>query len=282
MKECSMCRDKIGIFNKRILPNEDGWKYIHPQDIERYNLVVCSKCYKIEYPKIKKAYEQDLQKRKEFKSTRNIENIIEINEENNTFRRLKPRDFELEIANVIKMFGRQTSDKVYELENVRSYELMDNNTVLSSGGFGSAVVGGAVFGGAGAVTGAIIGKKNKNMSHLKIKLFLNDIDNPVIYISISDKPVAKNSSAYDKQLKIADIIISTFDILFAKINNDQLSNLHQESVTSINNLEESIKLNEIEKFDNDVEVLKKFKFLLDEGIITQEEFDIKKRQILKI
>lgn len=59
--------------------------------------------------------------------------------------------------------------------------IVDSETVLSKGGLGTAVAGGLLFGGAGAIAGAVLGRGNKKTSTIEVTLmdgraFLADVD----------------------------------------------------------------------------------------------------------
>ena len=59
--------------------------------------------------------------------------------------------------------------------------IVDSERVLIKGGLGTAVAGGLLFGGAGAVAGAVLGRGNKKMSTIEVTLldgraFMADVD----------------------------------------------------------------------------------------------------------
>ena len=54
-------------------------------------------------------------------------------------------------------------DIIYNYKNIVSYELLEDDKVVTSGGVGPAAVGGMLFGGAGAVVRAVTCKKNKGI-----------------------------------------------------------------------------------------------------------------------
>lgn len=130
----------------------------------------------------------------------------------------------------------------YYFSEISDYtiERIDEKTVTKSkGGIGRAVVGGALFGGVGAVVGATTSKKEtKNIGGqdlLKIT-----INHPF--------------GTFSKQIFSPPLGFSTFL--------DKCINQNNKPIAS------------------EADELLKFKKLLDDGIITQEEFEIKKKQIL--
>lgn len=147
------------------------------------------------------------------------------------------------------------------LSDILSYDLIENGSTVSSGGLGRAAVGAMAFGGAGAIVGAVTGKKKqtKLVNELRIKLGINDIDNPVLYINLIDKPIKSSSSEYSQAMAQANKIISTLDVLTAGTNE-----ANNESPFSA------------------ADEIRKFKSLLDDGIITQEEFEAKKKELINM
>lgn len=67
----------------------------------------------------------------------------------------------------------QLKDKEYRYDQLESYEYVENQgTVVRSGGIGRAIVGGILFGGAGAVVGASTGKRSMDtiISEMAVRL----------------------------------------------------------------------------------------------------------------
>ncbi|EGT5292704.1 DUF4428 domain-containing protein [Clostridioides difficile] len=244
---CCICNDEIGVLNI-----EDGW--------------ICNSCFK-EYcdtlsmtkaPKILRKL--DIEKtisstkknnelQKIFNPTNNIENYIEFDEDNKKW--LVPK--------------RSVNDKkaptIHSYENIAEFELLEDGESVVSGGLGRAVVGGALFGATGAIVGGIIGKKTtrKVVNSFKIKITINNIDNPVEYIELINKKTKTNSSVYEKAYKDAHKILSTLSAI-------------TQSIKVTDNINSSSVADEILKYKN----------LLDIEAITQEEFDIKKKELLNL
>lgn len=154
-------------------------------------------------------------------------------------------------------------DNIYSYNDIVSFELLEDDEVVTSGGLGRAAVGGVLFGGAGAVVGAVTGRKNKGVCHsLGIKLTINNINQPVVYISFIQTKTKTDSATYKIAANQAQECLSVFQLICDK----------QEASTSSseNNNARSSNADEI----------RKFKELLDDGILTQEEFDKKKKELL--
>jgi hypothetical protein len=157
--------------------------------------------------------------------------------------------------------------KIFTGQDILEYEIrVDNEVVITSKtkskkGVGKALVGGALFGGAGMIAGAVAGngksktsQSQKEIHHYMLVLKVNDIINPSFVIELPSLQTAEEVAA-------TLAIICQFE---SKIEeNDEL---------------ESDKNNShLDRFDE----IKKYKELLDVGIITQEEFENKKKNLLE-
>ncbi len=157
------------------------------------------------------------------------------------------------------MFGLHKS-KIYHFEDILAYELLEDGNMQTKGGLGSAVAGGIAFGSVGALVGATVGKKTTTMdcNTMRIKIALNNLNSPVEYVNLLQMKVSKKSAAYKKAYQQAQEILSVLDVLTAK----------KQVVSEKNTL------------DSVADEIVKFKHLMDAGVITQEEFDTKKKQLL--
>lgn len=148
---------------------------------------------------------------------------------------------------------------IYSFSDLINFELIEDGTTVSKGGFGSAVVGGALLGAAGMITGGILGKKNKDVvSSLYISLSLNDpllSHRTIEFISADTK---KNGMIYNIGKKSSEIVLSTLERI---CNSAESLTQSQGSLSA-------------------ADEIKKFKELFDSGIITEEEFNAKKKQLL--
>lgn len=162
------------------------------------------------------------------------------------------------------LFGKRDKSTVYNYSDIVDFELLEDGESISQGGLGRALVGGALFGGVGAIVGGVTGKrKNKaTCNSLKIKVTLNDINNPVVYITFLNTQTKKDGFVYKNLFKEAHECLSVLQLICDNQSDSQ----------NIINVAGNSAADEI----------KKFKSLLDEGIITQEEFDAKKKELLKL
>ncbi len=178
----------------------------------------------------------------------------------------------LSSENKFQICNENKYSKIYTGKDVLEYQIkIDNEVVISSNtrskkGVGKVIVGGTLFGAAGAIAGAVAANKNSNTSHSQKEvqhytfvLRVNDILNPAYVLELPS-------------LLAAEEIAATFEIICQdSIQGEETCEL----------LEEQRPEATVEKFNPDkFEEIKKYKELLDLGIISQEEFEIEKKRIL--
>lgn len=107
------------------------------------------------------------------------------------------------------------SNEWHEFTDLISYDLIEDDSVVTSGGVGQALVGGALFGGFGAVAGGITGKRvqKKRIESLYIKATLDSFKNPCILIPLITKPTKINSKEYKNAFEEAQNILSVLDVI---------------------------------------------------------------------
>lgn len=105
--------------------------------------------------------------------------------------------------------------KIYSFDDIVSFELIEDNDCIVKGGLGRAIVGVALLGGVGAVVGGATGKKTskKVITKLIIKITVNDIENPVVYINLLEKPTQAASITYKNKFKLAQEILSLLELI---------------------------------------------------------------------
>ncbi|MCD8379144.1 MAG: SHOCT domain-containing protein [Lachnospiraceae bacterium] len=186
---------------------------------------------------------------KKLSVSKNVGNIFMVDEDNKLWTCQDP-------------FGLNKAS-AHRFEEILSFELLEDGEQIIKGGVGSAVAGGLAFGALGAVVGATTGKKKlkSTCSKMRIKITLNDIQHPVEYVNILQMKVSKNSAAYKKATKQANEILSLLEVM-----------VQQKNVVTDSPMTSGSTADEILKYKN----------LMDQGIITEEEFSQKKKQLLGI
>lgn len=148
-------------------------------------------------------------------------------------------------------------------DNIIGYELLEDGGSIIKGGLGRAVAGGLLFGGVGAVVGGVTGKKTgkPTCTNLQVKIVLTNSSEPAHYLTLINTETKKDSFIYKQYYKDAQDICS-------KLEGIMQENQHQNNTQTVS------------AASDPAEELRKYKSLLDDGIISQEEFDAKKKQLL--
>lgn len=155
--------------------------------------------------------------------------------------------------------------KIYNYSDILSFDLEEDGTKLIEGKAGSAAVGGLMFGTVGAVVGAARKKDIKEYcTSLILSITINDPSNYRVQISFLVEPIERGTQSYQTALNHAKEMAAIL----------QLATKSEEASSTLP------KSNATTDIDNSIYAIKKYKELLDAGIITQEEFDEKKKQLL--
>lgn len=103
----------------------------------------------------------------------------------------------------------------YSFSDLLNYELLEDDSIVTSGGVGQALIGGALFGGFGAITGGVTASRTqkKKIETMHIKVTLNDFSTPCIMIPLITKPTTTKSVEYQTAFKLAHDILSIFDVI---------------------------------------------------------------------
>lgn len=250
-KFCLHCNEKVGIDK---LNAKDGYLCI------KCSIDLCGYTYTTDLKnKTIEMINQDMALYKvrrdllaSFKSTKKVGNYIDFDEER-----------ELLVIEEV-LFGKRKRPCIFEFKEIVEVELLEDGDTITKGGLGSAALGGLLFGGVGAIVGGVTGaRKTKSIvNKLQVKITLNNFNAPRLIIDLLEIPTMTNSSIYKTAYDYASEIMSTFAII------EQRKELANTTVTF--QVPQS----------SDADEIMKYKTLLDSGVITQEEFDFKKKQLL--
>ena len=141
--------------------------------------------------------------------------------------------------------------RIEKLANIVDVSLSVNNSILQ--GIQDTLIGGALFGAAGALA---YGGRAGKVSDLHVDVILKNTDDAHMRIDIISSPIKIKSNEYSIATLAAEKI-------YAKL---KASIKQEDSRTEMSATEE----------------IRKYKALADDGIITQEEFEAKKKQLLGI
>lgn len=153
--------------------------------------------------------------------------------------------------------GTWNNTPAFNINNIKSVELNIDSVPVST--FKRAVVGSLLFGGVGAIAGALSTIKAKPMSKISITVYFDSIDLASIHIPC-------------KEIADANRLMGTIANLESTLNADNRIKLEDNLSSAMNsNIDSKSKISdEIYRLNN----------LLKEGIISQEEFVAFKKKLL--
>ncbi len=189
--------------------------------------------------------------RRQYHPTKTVKDYLSVDERHQTWAILGNKDYK---------------NVVFRYSDVLNVEVLQDNVQVTSGSLGSAVVGGLLTGGIGALAGGLVGPKKTQEScdSLQIKITMRGIQRPVAYICFIETTTKKNNPVYKKAVQKVEecmaILTNIMDISGA--STPAPAEVAQTSGASA------------------ADELMKFKQLLDAGAITQAEYDAKKAQLL--
>lgn len=156
--------------------------------------------------------------------------------------------------------------KKYNFNDIINYEVYENGKSKVQGRAGSALIGGAFFGLGGLIVGSSMSRNvNEKCNQLKLFIRINDLECPQIEITYVDNAeFDKSGWTYRNMKENLQTVCSVLEFMINKKTLEQLGTNESEAKTVKSNKEQ----------------LQELKELLDDGLITQEDFDTKKKQIL--
>lgn len=151
---------------------------------------------------------------------------------------------------------------VYRCDEIVNYELQENGASVTTGGLGRAAIGGALFGGSGAIVGGVTAPRTTQtqVSSLTVAITLNNryAKRMAVEMLSPGMKYKSGSAIYADYKTRAYQLIALLDVACLQPGETAVA-----------------------PFSPADEILK-YKGLLDDGIITQEEFEAKKRQLLNL
>ena len=161
--------------------------------------------------------------------------------------------------------------KLFNYKDILSCEITeDNNSIIKtsrSSQFGGALLGGVLLGGVGTIIGGLSGKKYniKKVKNINLSITVNDIKNPIYEICFLNKESDTTSIIYKESMKEAKKWHSIIKIIIKKVDEEDKKNEQS------NTLDNSISISE---------ELRKLKLLLEDGLLTDDEFNTQKNKLL--
>lgn len=152
---------------------------------------------------------------------------------------------------------------VYGFDNIVNVEIAVDGNSVASPSLGGAIVGGVLFGGAGAIVGSSNKTINKKIQNISLKVFVDDLKNPFHKLDFySGIAVDPSSPVIVSTLKEINEWYSRFLNIIEKKKTLSAS-------TNSNGGNGSV-ADEIAKLSS----------LLKDGVISQDEFDAAKKKLL--
>lgn len=199
-------------------------------------------------------YKEHVSRASIFLPTRKLEKYIEIDTTRQLWR----------LPNIPKV--------ILRFSDIISYEYIENGKAVTTGGLGSAVIGGALFGGVGAVVGSNVGKKTttQEINQMSIKIITRDEYVSQLFINLVTMSAIKSgSSIYNMNFNIIQQILSLLAIMV-------------DSCKTTEKVEKKAALESGARSSSTADEISKFKNLFDTGAITEEEFTAAKKKLLGI
>lgn len=157
-------------------------------------------------------------------------------------------------------YGKKYIPDVFKFSDLISYELLEDGESVTKGGLGSAIVGGALFGGVGAIVGGGLGKKQKSFcTSMGVMVSVNHPFFSTFQITLISGQTKTGSIIYRTAKDTANKLVALFSVI-----SNYASSSSEAVVGTLSAADE----------------IKKYKELLDIGAISQEEFEQKKKQLL--
>ena len=161
-------------------------------------------------------------------------------------------------------------------DSISGFEVLADSKVV--GGIKRAVVGGVLAGGAGAIVGAVTAQK-KAITSFKAVFYLEDVHNPTYELSFFDTTVKTDSVDFKSAAAFTENINVTIKAI--------LSRAKREVDTAIKNIDATTssvakvkKVSVSRSTDDLTKKLKQLKAAYEAEIITAEEYEAKKAEIL--
>ena len=212
-------------------------------------------------------YKSDLERKKNLHTTHFVKNLFYMDAD------LKKWYIKYDSADMIREMT-----FLLDFSDLVNYELLEDGISSYSGGLGRAAVGALTFGAAGAIVGGVTGKKTQKTvcNKLQLKISTKNNDRPLIFLSLITFPVQTNSASYKNAMLQAQQILSYLDIINS-INSSEL----KEQVSPVNAMPTSNESDKSSATSLSEEILK-LKDLLDQGIITEDEFKAMKAKLVSL
>lgn len=190
----------------------------------------------------------------EFHATQKAGLLLAINEKDNTFF----------LPSLPKENSSAGHNRIFQFEDLIGYELIEDEEIKSKKNNLLTITGGLAYGLRGSVAGSMIGRHNKTVcNQMQIALRFNNLSDPIQFIVLNNQPVNKNGVRYNELRHITLQCTALLEIILNSNKSKTQPQLVQPPFPA-----------------SDADELLKFHELMERGILTAEEFEMKKKQIL--
>lgn len=200
--------------------------------------------------------DRDCKRFNQFSVSETVGNCFQIDEEHKYWRpiHMPLSDFDPGIMHV------------FSYDQIKSFELLQNGEAVTKGGLRRAIAGGLLFGGVGAIVGGVTGTKTTSQVITEYKIRV-EIEHPalkdvMLYVLPKGKKLKPTDSAF---LKCSDDAKRIFTILDSIVNENKPKEKETPALPT-----------------SAADEILKFKQLMDQGIISADEFEAKKKQLLNL
>lgn len=157
--------------------------------------------------------------------------------------------------------------RILKFSEIIECEIIEDSNTIMKGGIGRAIVGGVVAGGIGAIVGANTRASKNVVNSLQIRIVTSNINDSLITLNLISFETKKDGLIYAEAINFANKVYATF----TSIMNENSKN---------NQIEKTTEKKE-EKAKEPYAELEKLHELKEKGIITEQEFEEKKKQLLE-
>ena len=162
---------------------------------------------------------------------------------------------------VIENLLGRASCRVVSYSDLLDCEVLVDNTTVMKGGLGRAAVGGVVAGGLGALIGASTTSSTDKTNSMKVRVITVDVSDALIEITIITGATGRDSQTYKDAEKFAQETFATIASIIAREKKASVSHQYKQ--------QKNIK-----------ETLTELEHLLSSRLITEEEFQVKRQEII--
>ena len=165
--------------------------------------------------------------------------------------------------------ARLGTSTLYDYSDLIEYEILEDGNSVVKGRVGSAIVGGLLFGGIGAIAGATRSKKVKNTcKSMSVNIVVDNLERPRILIPLVTTETKTDSFIYKIAAEKAQEFASVLSIIKSRAEQDN------------SEIEDEIPSSTLHQSSSDE--IERYYALMEKGIITKDEFEKKKKQLLEL